>query len=293
MRLDDVEESSNVEDIRDSGGGGGGFSMGPKHYAAGGGIGTIIIVIIYSLLGGNPQDLQGALPQQGAPRAQTRTANTGTKANDAGKVFISKVLKETEVVWDKVLPEQTGTAYVQPKLVLFSGQVQSACGNADAAVGPFYCPGDAQVYIDLDFYQVMRDQLHADGDFARAYVVAHEVGHHVQDLLGTSHKVDLLRARLSGKDFNKISVRMELQADFLAGVWAHYATDLHIDEQDVKDVMNAASQIGDDKLQKQAQGYVVPDSFTHGTSAQRVKWFMAGYQSGKISDGDTFSSRDL
>ena len=196
-------------------------------------------------------------------------------------------------IWEKILPKQTGKQYVHPKLVMFTNQVQSACGTADSGMGPFYCPGDAKVYIDLAFYETMKQQLHADGDFARAYVVAHEVGHHVQNLLGTSNKVDQMRARLSGKDFNKISVRMELQADFFAGVWAHYATELHIDEQDVRDVMNAASQIGDDKLQKQAQGYVVPDSFTHGTSAQRVKWFMVGFKSGRISDGNTFNTQDL
>ena len=285
MRLDVVEESSEVEDQRGGGG------LRPGHYAAGG-IGSVVIFIIYSLLGGNPNDLKGALPSQGGSASQ-QSQSGGTPANDEGKKFVSKVLRETETVWEKVLPEQTGKQYVHPKLVMFTDQVQSACGTADSGMGPFYCPGDSKVYIDLAFYETMKRQLHADGDFARAYVVAHEVGHHVQNLLGTSNKVDQMRARLSGKDFNKISVRMELQADFLAGVWAHYASELHINEQDVKDVMNAASQIGDDKLQKQAQGYVVPDTFTHGTSAQRVKWFMAGYKTGKISDGDTFNTRDL
>ena len=285
MRLDEVEESSEVEDQRGGGG------LRPGHYAAGG-IGSVVIFIIYSLLGGNPNDLKGALPSQGGSASQ-QSQSGGTPANDEGKKFVSKVLRETETVWEKVLPEQTGKQYVHPKLVMFTDQVQSACGTADSGMGPFYCPGDSKVYIDLAFYETMKRQLHADGDFARAYVVAHEVGHHVQNLLGTSNKVDQMRARLSGKDFNKISVRMELQADFLAGVWAHYASELHINEQDVKDVMNAASQIGDDKLQKQAQGYVVPDTFTHGTSAQRVKWFMAGYKTGKISDGDTFNTRDL
>ncbi len=285
MRLDEVEESSEVEDQRGGGG------LRPGHYVAGG-IGSVVIFIIYSLLGGNPNDLKGALPSQGGSASQ-QSQSGGSPANDEGKKFVSKVLRETETVWEKVLPEQTGKQYVHPKLVMFTDQVQSACGTADSGMGPFYCPGDSKVYIDLAFYETMKRQLHADGDFARAYVVAHEVGHHVQNLLGTSNKVDQMRARLSGKDFNKISVRMELQADFLAGVWAHYASELHINEQDVKDVMNAASQIGDDKLQKQAQGYVVPDTFTHGTSAQRVKWFMAGYKTGKISDGDTFNTRDL
>ncbi len=280
MRLDDIDESSNVEDRR---------GMPTGRIALGGGIGTFVIVAIYMLLGGNPQDLKNLSTNPGASGA----AVSGGGVDDEGKKFVSKVLRETEIVWEKVLPEQTGKQYVEPKLVIFSNEVQSACGLAGSAVGPFYCPGDSQVYIDLGFYQLMKDQLHADGDFARAYVVAHEVGHHVQNLLGTSNRVDQLRASMSKKEANRMSVRMELQADFLAGVWAHYAKELHIDEKDVRDVMNAASQIGDDKLQKESQGYVVPDSFTHGTSAQRVKWFMRGFKSGKISDGDTFNTSNL
>ncbi|MBS1701552.1 MAG: zinc metallopeptidase [Armatimonadetes bacterium] len=283
MRLDDIEESSNVEDRRGAPAG---------KLAIGGGLGTIVIVILYTLLGGNPNDLKGALPSTGSQSQLGGTTSSGP-GDDAGKKFVSKVLKETEEVWSKILPEQTGKQYVDPKLVLFSDRVQSACGLADAAVGPFYCPGDSQVYIDLSFYDTLKNQLGAGGDFAQAYVIAHEVGHHVQNLLGTSHQVDAARARLSGKDFNKVSVRMELQADFLAGVWAHYATDLHIDKQDIQEAVNAASQIGDDKLQKESQGYVVPDSFTHGTSAQRVRWFLKGYQTGRIADGDTFNARQL
>ncbi|MBI1334090.1 MAG: metalloprotease [Armatimonadetes bacterium] len=283
MRLDDIEESSNVEDRRGAPAG---------KLAIGGGLGTIVIVILYTLLGGNPNDLKGALSSTGSQSQLGGTASSGP-GDDAGKKFVSKVLKETEEVWSKILPEQTGKQYVDPKLVLFSDRVQSACGLADAAVGPFYCPGDSQVYIDLSFYDTLKNQLGAGGDFAQAYVIAHEVGHHVQNLLGTSHQVDAARARLSGKDFNKVSVRMELQADFLAGVWAHYATDLHIDKQDIQEAVNAASQIGDDKLQKESQGYVVPDSFTHGTSAQRVRWFLKGYQTGRIADGDTFNARQL
>ena len=282
MRLDDIEESSNVEDRRGSRPGG--------KLAIGGGLGGIVIVIIYALLGGNPQDLQGALPSQSG---QAQQSSGGAPINDEGKKFVSKVLKETEVVWDKVFQDQLGKAYEKPSLVVFSDQVQSGCGIADTGVGPFYCSADSKVYIDLAFYETMEKQLGAGGDFAQAYVVAHEVGHHVQNLLGTSDQVNKLRARLSEKDFNKISVKMELQADFLAGVWAHYATELQIDEQDVKEAMNAAQQIGDDTLQKRGQGYVNPDSFTHGTSAQRVKWFMAGLRSGKLSDGDTFNTRNL
>ncbi len=282
MRLDEIEESSNVEDRRGSRPGG--------KLAIGGGLGGIVIVIIYALLGGNPQDLQGALPSQSG---QAQQSSGGAPINDEGKKFVSKVLKETEVVWDKVFQDQLGKAYEKPSLVVFSDQVQSGCGIADTGVGPFYCSADSKVYIDLAFYETMEKQLGAGGDFAQAYVVAHEVGHHVQNLLGTSDQVNKLRARLSEKDFNKISVKMELQADFLAGVWAHYATELQIDEQDVKEAMNAAQQIGDDTLQKRGQGYVNPDSFTHGTSAQRVKWFMAGLRSGKLSDGDTFNTRNL
>ena len=282
MRLDDIEESSNVEDRRGSRPGG--------KLAVGGGLGTIVIVILYSLLGGNPNDLKSVLPSGGG---MTTQQGKMSPADEEGFKFVSKVLKETETVWDKVFPDQLGKSYVHPKLVVFTEQVQSGCGMADTGVGPFYCPADSNVYIDLAFYETMEKQLGASGDFAQAYVVAHEVGHHVQNLLGTSNKVNELRARLNEKDFNKISVKMELQADFLAGVWAHYATELQIDEQDVREVMNAAQQIGDDTLQKRSQGYVQPDSFTHGTSAQRVKWFMAGFRSGKISDGDTFNTRNL
>lgn len=282
MRLDDIEESSNVEDRRGS--------RPSGKLAVGGGLGTIVIVILYSLLGGNPNDLKSVLPSGGG---MTTQQGKMSPADEEGFKFVSKVLKETETVWDKVFPDQLGKSYVHPKLVVFTEQVQSGCGMADTGVGPFYCPADSNVYIDLAFYETMEKQLGAGGDFAQAYVVAHEVGHHVQNLLGTSDQVNKLRARLNEKDFNKISVKMELQADFLAGVWAHYATELQIDEQDVREAMNAAQQIGDDTLQKRSQGYVQPDSFTHGTSAQRVKWFMAGFRSGKISDGDTFNTRNL
>ena len=261
--------------------------------AIGGGLGGIVIVIIYALLGGNPQDLQGAIPGSGAPTDREERSGPESASEKEGRVFVSKILKQTEVVWDKIFPQQLGKEYVKPKLVVFTERVESSCGIADTGVGPFYCPADSNVYIDLEFYDTMEKQLGAGGDFAQAYVVAHEVGHHVQNLLGTSDQVNKLRARLSEKDFNKISVKMELQADFLAGVWAHHSPELQIDEQDVKEAMNAAQQIGDDTLQKRGQGYVNPDSFTHGTSAQRVKWFMAGLRSGKLSDGDTFNTRNL
>ena len=284
MRLDEIEESSNVEDRRGSRPGG--------KLAIGGGLGGIVIVIIYALLGGNPQDLQGAIPGT-APTDRVERSGAESASDKEGRVFVSKILKQTEVVWDKIFPQQLGKEYVKPKLVVFTERVESGCGIADTGVGPFYCPADSNVYIDLEFYDTMEKQLGAGGDFAQAYVVAHEVGHHVQNLLGTSDQVNKLRARLSEKDFNKISVKMELQADFLAGVWAHHSPELQIDEQDVKEAMNAAQQIGDDTHQKRGQGYENPDSFTHRTSAQREKWFMAGLRSGKLSDGDTFNTRNL
>lgn len=282
MRLEDLEESSNVEDRR-------GAPAGGK-LVAGGGIGTIILVLLVMFLGGDPkQVLDAAGASQQAP--QSRSGSTAGM-DDEGKKLVSKVLKETEDVWSQLFKEN-GKLYAKPKLVLFTDRVNSACGMATSAVGPFYCPGDSYVYIDLGFFNTMKTQLGAGGDFAQAYVVAHEVGHHVQNLLGTSTKVDNARRRASERDANALSVRMELQADFYAGVWAHYAKDLKIDRQDIEEAMNAANAIGDDKLQKEAQGYVVPDSFTHGTSEQRVRWFMKGYETGDLSQGDTFSAHRL
>lgn len=282
MRLDEIEESSNVEDRRGSIPRGG--------MVAGGGIGIVVLAIIVSLLGGDPQQvldasktMQGGAPQSGG-QAQP--------IDDEAKRFVSKVLKETEDVWVDIFREN-GMTYQKPKLVVFGGRVDTGCGIADSGVGPFYCPADNQVYIDPTFYETMEKQLGAGGDFAQAYVVAHEVGHHVQNLLGTSDKVNQARRRLSETEFNKLSVRMELQADFYAGVWAKRARKLQIDRKDIEEAMNAASQIGDDNLQKRGQGYVEPEKFTHGTSAQRVNWFMKGFQSGDIRDGDTFNARNL
>ena len=282
MRLEEVEESSNVEDRRGS---------IPKGGAiAGGGIGLLVIVIIVSLLGGDPQQVIDAsrTMQAGAPQSKTSAA----PINDEAKMFVSKILKETEDVWTDIFREN-GMTYHKPNLVVFADRVESGCGIADAGVGPFYCPADSKVYIDPTFYETMERQLGAGGDFAQAYVVAHEVGHHVQNLLGTAAKVDSARRRMSEKQFNQISVRMELQADFYAGVWAKRAKRLKLDRQDIEEAMNAATQIGDDTLQQRGQGYVEPEKFTHGTSAQRVRWFMKGYQSGDIRDGDTFSARNL
>ena len=200
------------------------------------------------------------------------------------------MLKDTEDVWNKLFQER-GETYQEPKLVLFSGVDQSGCGTASAAMGPFYCPEDAKVYIDLSFYDDLQSRFGAPGDFAMAYVVAHEVGHHVQDLWGISDKVHAMRQRLSEEEYNKLSVKLELQADFLAGVWAHHDQELNnmLEPGDIEEALTAANAIGDDRLQKQSQGYVVPDAFTHGTSAQRMYWFKKGFETGDIEQGDTFS----
>ena len=282
MRLDEIEESSNVEDRRGSIPRGG--------MVAGGGISIVVLAIIVGLLGGDPQQVLDASKtmQGGAPQS----SDQAQPINDEAKRFVSKVLKETEDVWTDIFREN-GMTYQKPKLVVFTERVETGCGTADSGVGPFYCPADNQVYIDPTFYETMEKQLGAGGDFAQAYVVAHEVGHHVQNLLGTSDKVNAARRRMSETEFNKVSVRMELQADFYAGVWAKRAGKLKIDRGDIEEAMNAATQIGDDTLQKRGQGYVEPEKFTHGTAAQRVNWFMKGFKSGDIRDGDTFNARNL
>ena len=207
---------------------------------------------------------------------------------------MSVVLADTEDVWNKLFQQQ-GTQYQEPNLVLFSGAVQSACGNARAATGPFYCPGDEKIYIDLSFQETLSQRLGASGDFAMAYVVAHEVGHHVQNLMGITDQVHSQRGRLSQEEYNELSVRLELQADFLAGVWTNHAQNMNniLEEGDIEEAMRAANAIGDDRLQKQSQGYVVPDAFTHGTSEQRMRWFRKGLETGDISQGDTFSALSL
>jgi predicted metalloprotease len=207
---------------------------------------------------------------------------------------VKVVLADTEDVWNKLFQEQ-GAQYQEPTLVLFTDAVQSACGSASAATGPFYCPGDQQVYIDLSFQQTLSQRLGAGGDFAMAYVVAHEVGHHIQNLMGITNKVHSQRRSLSQEDYNELSVRLELQADFLAGVWTHHAQEMNniLEQGDIEEAMRAANAIGDDRLQKQSQGYVVPDAFTHGTSAQRMRWFKKGLETGDINQGDTFSAQSL
>lgn len=280
MRLDDVEESSNVEDRR---------GMGPGKMVAGGGIGTIVIVLIVMALGGDPQQLLNQ-SQPGGGLGQSPEGSA--PINDEGSRFVKKILGQTEKVWGKLFSE-AGKTYPEPKLVMFSGQVQSGCGPAGAEVGPFYCPADKQVYIDISFYDTMKEQLGAPGDFAQAYVIAHEIGHHIQNVLGVSQQVERARRQLSETEFNKLSVKMELQADYYAGVWAHHAEDIGIDKQDIKEAMNAANAIGDDTLQRRSQGHVVPEAFTHGTSQQRMRWFMRGFERGSLTGGDTFNARQL
>jgi predicted metalloprotease len=275
-------ESDNVEDARGSGGGG--------RVVLGGGIGTIILVVLYLLLGGNPQALfnsqQAQLPQS------TQYSNQAPR--DEASQFVAVVLADTEDAWHEIF-RQMGREYEEPKLVLFTDMILSGCGFASGATGPFYCPEDRRVYIDLGFFRQLQDRLGAGGDFAEAYVIAHEVGHHVQNLLGISDRVQALRRRVSESDYNRLSVCLELQADFLAGVWARYTDRVkHVVEAgDIEEAMRAASAVGDDRLQYRARGYVVPDSFTHGTSEQRVRWFRRGYETGDLSQGDTFNAPQL
>ena len=235
------------------------------------------------------------MQQQQAQQQQQTTQTQANDGNDELAQFVSVVLKDTEDIWNTQFREQLGKTYVEPTLVLFSDKVQSACGFASAATGPFYCPADSKLYIDLSFYQQLRDRFKAPGDFAMAYVVAHEVAHHVQNLLGLTRQVSSQRGRVPEKQYNDLSVRLELQADFLAGVWAHHAqkTKKILQEGDIEEALTAANAIGDDKIQMESRGYVVPDSFTHGTSDQRMRWFMKGFRTGDLTQGDTFGAREL
>ena len=254
--------------------------------AVGLGVGGILIAIIAILLGGDPQQVLDMFS------GGTQPSPAQTEQQDELSEFVSVVLKDCEDVWNTILEDQTGVRYEEPKLVLFSGKVRSACGLASAASGPFYCPGDQQIYIDLSFCNELKTRFGAPGDFAVAYVIAHEVGHHIQYLMGTTQEMQKQRGRLSKEEYNKLSVRLELQADFLAGVWAHHADKMKdiLERGDIQEALNAANAIGDDRLQKQSQGYVVPDAFTHGTSEQRMRWFRKGYESGRFRDGNTFST---
>lgn len=272
--------SSNVEDRRGMGG-------GKAIAGVGGGLGLIIIIIV-TLLGGNPDDLMGNLSTTDQSNS---IAYEETEQEKELSEFVSVVLADTEKVWTKIFQEN-GLDYVEPTLVLYTDSVNSACGAAGASVGPFYCPGDQKLYIDLSFYQELQTKFNAPGDFAMAYVIAHEVGHHVQTLLGTTEQVMPLRQKLNEEEFNKYLVRFELQADYFSGVWAKHAQGLgYLEEGDLDEALTAASAVGDDTLQKQAMGYVVPESFTHGTSEQRKDWFYKGYENGTIQGGDTFNSK--
>ncbi len=273
MRWSGRQGSGNVEDRRGMGG----------RVAIGGGIGGVVILIISLLLGENPLNY---INTESAPATQQTSA-----AEDQQAQFVGVVLKDTEDVWNKLFMEQLNANYQEPKLVLFTQSVDSGCGFASAATGPFYCPADAKVYIDLSFYDDLQKRFDAPGDFAMAYVVAHEVGHHVQNLLGISDKVHNARQSQSEEEANALSVKLELQADFFAGVWAHHAQEMKniLEEGDIEEALNAANAIGDDRLQMQSQGYVVPDAFTHGTSKQRMQWFKKGFDTGDINQGDTFN----
>jgi uncharacterized protein len=283
MRWRDQRQSQNIEDRRGMSGG---------RIAIGGGLGTLVILLIAVLFGADPRQLLQQLPQDSGVGPSTSSRPTNP-AEEELKQFTSVVLAQTEDVWSNVF-RQAGKQYKEPTLVLFTDQVRSACGIAGTAVGPFYCPGDEKVYLDLGFFQELKTRFRAPGDFAQAYVIAHEVGHHVQNLLGTTARVDAAQSRMSKEEANQLSVRLELQADFLAGVWARYAQQKGIVEAgDIEEALGAASAVGDDRLQRQAQGYVVPDSFTHGTSEQRVRWFRKGFETGDLRQGDTFSTRSL
>jgi predicted metalloprotease len=287
MRWESGRQSENVEDRR-------GFKVSRR--VAGGGIGTVLLVLVALYFGIDPSIIlnqgQMSVPGTGAP---TQSAPYSVSPEEKRLAeFVSVVLADTEDTW-QVLFRGMGKTYEEPKLVLFAGAVESACGMASTAVGPFYCPMDQKVYIDLSFYNDLKNRFGAPGDFAQAYVIAHEVGHHVQNLLGIADKVQSLRSRSSETEANKLSVMMELQADCLAGVWAYHADRARkiLEQGDVEEALNAASSIGDDRMQRQARGHVTPDSFTHGSSAQRVRWFKRGIETGNIGQCNTFSSEKL
>jgi predicted metalloprotease len=321
MRLDDTPESDNVEDLRDTdatgggpfggglggggfgggGGGGGGFPLP----IGGGSLGLVILVVAALFFGLDPMALLGGSsggsyqpapqPPQMRPLQPGQPGTRTAGRDDEMRHFVARVLGSTEEVWGEQLPRQTNRQYTKPTLVLFSGAVRSACGMADAAVGPFYCPGDRRVYIDLSFYDQLRSRFQAPGDFAQAYVIGHEIGHHVQNLLGILGKAQEAKERMSQAQANAVQVRVELQADCFAGVWAFHANQKRriLEPGDVEEALTAAAAIGDDRLQRQARGYVQPETFTHGTSAQRQRWFQRGIQSGELRNCDTFNTPEL
>ncbi len=286
MKTEGRRQSENIEDRRGKGGG------APMGRAGVGGLGLIIIVVLALVFGVDPRQFLGQMEQGGADTGAPGPAQPYQESGEEAQrsAFIKVVLADTEDVWNQIF-KNSGKAYEEPTLVLFSGTVQSACGFAQSAAGPFYCPRDKKVYLDLSFYDEMAGKLGAKGDFAFAYVIAHEVGHHIQTLLGTSGQVQAKRQQVSEAEGNELSVRLELQADCYAGVWAHHTEKQKqvLEQGDIEEAMNAAAAVGDDRLQKSAQGYVVPESFTHGTSEQRAKWFRLGLQSGNANQCNTFA----
>jgi len=282
MRWRGERQSTNIEDRRGLSGG---------KVAVGGGLGTLLVIVIALLFGADPRQFLEQVPTD--QPSQVQTSRPQNPEEEELKQFVAVVLGKSEDVWTQIF-QQNGRQYREPTLVLFTDQVQSACGNMGAAVGPFYCPGDEKVYIDLSFYEELRQRFRAPGDFAQAYVVAHEVGHHVQNLLGISDRVTALQQRGSEAQANQLSVRLELQADFFAGMFARYVQNQGLLEAgDIDEALQAASAVGDDRLQRQATGRVMPDSFTHGTSEQRLRWFRRGYETGDMRQGDTFNTPSL
>ena len=291
MQWQGRRRSTNVEDRRGTGGGGG-FGGGGRRIAVGGGLGGVVLIVLYLLFGG---DLSQLTQGSGETTATTAESASGLSTSDQQMgEFVSVVLADIEDVWNAQF-KAMGKTYREPKLVLFTDSVDSACGYAGSSVGPFYCPGDEKVYLDLAYFDDMQRALNFEGDFALAYVIAHEVGHHIQNQLGIMDQVSSLQQRSSETQSNALSVRLELQADFLAGLWAHYArqTQGFIDTADIEEGLNAASAVGDDRIQRQQQGHVVPDAFTHGTSAQRARWFRKGLETGDLEQGDTFGAKKL
>lgn len=283
MRWRGQRQSENIEDRR-------GMSRGG--IAIGGGLGSIVVLIIALLLGADPRQLLEQGPAED-PASGTQTSRPTNPEEEELKQFTRVVLASTEDVWTEIF-RQAGGNYRQPTLVLFTDQVSSACGRAGASVGPFYCPGDEKLYLDFSFFRDLQTRFRAPGDFAQAYVIAHEVGHHIQRLMGTMDRVSAAQRQRSEAEANNLSVRLELQADFLAGVWAHYAQRKGLLEQgDIEEALGAASAVGDDRLQRESQGHVVPDSFTHGSSEQRIRWFRRGLETGDIRQGDTFNTSSL
>ncbi|TDL99299.1 MAG: metalloprotease [Flavobacteriaceae bacterium] len=280
MRWKNRESSGNVEDQRGSG-----------SYSSGGIgiIGTVLIVVISLIMGENPLAVLSQFQNFSTPTESSYPSSD--PQSDALAQFSSVVLKDTEDVWSSLFINQLGGQYNKPSMVIFSGQTSTGCGYASASTGPFYCPADEKIYLDLGFYNELKERFGGGGDFAMAYVISHEVAHHVQKQLGITDKIDALRGRISQEQENQYSVRLELQADYLAGVWAHeiQKTKNVLEEGDIEEALNAATAIGDDRIQEQSQGYVVPDAFTHGTSEQRVRWFTKGYQSGDLQGADTFN----